>query len=205
MVLVVIFLLLMLILAMFIVFGVVREKELGSIINFYVILVICLEFLLGKQLSYVVLGMINFFLLVMFAVFVFGVPVKGSMFILTLGALLYIVCVIGLGLLMSSVLNSQIAAIFGTAIAILILAVQFSGLIHPVSAMEGAGVLIGQIYPISYFLIISRGVFSKSLGLEELYFYLIFLLLTRTSQRRNWSSMNLANWWMLRGSATSRT
>ena len=171
-------LLLMLIPAMLTALGVVREKELGSITNFYVTPVTRLEFLLGKQLPYVALGMINFFLLVMLAVFVFGVPVKGSMLTLTLGALLYIACATGLGLLMSSVLNSQIAAIFGTAIATLIPAAQFSGLIHPVSAMEGAGALIGQIYPTSHFLIISRGVFSKSLGLEELYPYLIPLLLT---------------------------
>ncbi len=171
-------LLLMLIPAMLTALGVVREKELGSITNFYVTPVTRLEFLLGKQLPYVALGMINFFLLVALAVFVFDVPVKGSLPTLTLGALLYVFCATGLGLLMSSILNSQIAAIFGTAIATLLPAAQFSGLIHPVSAMEGAGAFIGQVYPTSHFLIISRGVFSKNLGLDELYPYFIPLLLT---------------------------
>ncbi len=171
-------LLLMLIPAMLTALGVVREKELGSITNFYVTPVTRLEFLLGKQLPYIALGMVNFFLLVLLSVFVFDVPVKGSLLTLTLGALLYIICSTGLGLLMSSILNSQIAAIFGTAIATLVPATQFSGLIHPVSAMEGAAAFIGHIYPTTHFLTISRGVFSKSLGLAQLYLYLIPLLLT---------------------------
>jgi len=170
-------LLLMLIPAMLTALGVVREKELGSITNLYVTPVTRLEFLLGKQLPYIALGMINFFMLVALAVLVFGVPVKGSLLTLTLGALLYLICATALGLLMSSILNSQIAAIFGTAIATLVPAVQFSGLMHPISAMEGASAFIGNIYPTSHFLIISRGVFSKSLGLAELYPYFIPLLL----------------------------
>jgi len=110
-------------------------------------------------------------------VLVFGVPVKGSMLTLLLGALLYIICATGLGLLMSSILNSQIAAIFGTAIATLVPAVQFSGLLHPISAMEGASAVIGHLYPTSHFLTISRGVFSKALGFGDLYPYFIPLLL----------------------------
>ncbi|TBU95392.1 ribosome-associated ATPase/putative transporter RbbA [Phytopseudomonas dryadis] len=170
--------LLMLIPAMLTALGVVREKELGSITNFYVTPVTRLEFLLGKQLPYIGLGMINFFMLVALSVLVFDVQVKGSMLTLTIGALLYVICATGLGLLMSSILNSQIAAIFGTAIATLLPATQFSGLIHPVSAMEGAGAFIGNIYPTSHFLTISRGVFSKALGLHDLYLYFFPLLLT---------------------------
>ncbi len=170
-------LLLMLIPAMLTALGVVREKELGSITNLYVTPVTRLEFLIGKQLPYIALGMINFFMLVLLAVLVFDVPVKGSLLTLTLGALFYLICATALGLLMSSILNSQIAAIFGTAIATLVPAVQFSGLMHPISAMEGASAFIGNIYPTSHFLIISRGVFSKSLGLMELYPYFIPLLL----------------------------
>ena len=169
--------LLMMIPAMLTALGVVREKELGSITNFYVTPVTRLEFLIGKQLPYIALGMINFATMVLLAVFVFGIPIKGSLLTLTLGALLYVTCATGLGLLMSSVLNSQIAAIFGTAIATLLPAVQFSGLTHPVSALEGASAWLGQIYPTSHFLIISRGVFSKALGMADLYPYFLPLLL----------------------------
>lgn len=169
--------LLMMIPAMLTALGVVREKELGSITNFYVTPVTRLEFLIGKQLPYIALGMVNFTTLMLLAVFVFGIPIKGSLPTLIIGALLYVTCATGLGLLMSSVLNSQIAAIFGTAIATLLPAVQFSGLTYPVSALEGASAFFGQIYPTSHFLIISRGVFSKALGMSDLYGYFIPLLL----------------------------
>jgi ribosome-dependent ATPase len=169
--------LLMMIPAMLTALGVVREKELGSITNFYVTPTTRLEFLLGKQLPYIGLAMVNFFTMVLLAVFVMGIPIKGSLLTLTCGALLYVTCSTGLGLLMSSILNSQIAAIFGTAIATLLPAIQFSGLTHPVSALEGSSALIGDIYPTSHFLIISRGVFSKALDLGELLPHFLPLLL----------------------------
>ncbi|WP_426112690.1 ribosome-associated ATPase/putative transporter RbbA [Pseudomonas sp. DSP3-2-2] len=170
-------LLLMLIPAMLTALGVVREKELGSITNLYVTPVTRLEFLLGKQLTYIALGMINFFILLVLALLVFDIAVKGSLVTLIIGALLYIICSTGMGLLMSSVLSSQIAAIFGTAIITLLPATQFSGLLDPVSSLEGIGALVGNIYPTSHFLTISRGVFSKGLGLADLYAYFIPLLI----------------------------
>jgi ribosome-dependent ATPase len=102
-------LLLMLIPAMLTALGVVREKELGSIINLYVTPVTRLEFLLGKQLPYIALGMLNFVLLLIAAVFVFDVPLKGSLLALLTGGLLYISCATAMGLLMSTFTRSQIA------------------------------------------------------------------------------------------------
>ena len=169
--------LLMMIPAMLTALAVVREKELGSITNFYVTPVSKLEFLLGKQLPYVALGFVNLLALLLLAVFVFAVPIKGSLPTLLLGGLLYLICATGLGLLVSSLLKSQIAAIFGTAIATLIPTIQFSGMLHPVSAMEGAGAFIGQLYPTTHFLIITRGVFSKALDFAELQGYFLPLLL----------------------------
>ncbi|HBX9556779.1 TPA: ABC transporter ATP-binding protein/permease, partial [Klebsiella pneumoniae] len=106
-------LLLMMIPAMLSALSVVREKELGSIINLYVTPTTRSEFLLGKQLPYIVLGMFNFFLLCALSVFVFGVAHKGSFLTLTLAALLYVTIATGLGLLISTFMKSQIAAIFG--------------------------------------------------------------------------------------------
>ncbi|WFM70301.1 ribosome-associated ATPase/putative transporter RbbA [Halomonas sp. CKK8] len=169
-------LLLMMIPAMLTALGVVREKEMGSITNFYVTPVTRTEFLLGKQLPYVAMGMINFATLVALSVWVFGVPVSGSLMTLSLAALLYLLCATGMGLLISSLLRSQIAAIFGTAVITLVPAVQFSGMLHPVSAMEGVSALIGHIYPTSHFLIITRGVFSKALGFADLWTYFLPLL-----------------------------
>ena len=171
-------LLLMMIPAMLTALGVVREKELGSITNFYVTPVTRLEFLLGKQLPYVIMGMLNFFLLVLLSVFVFGVPLKGNLPMLSVAALLYVFCATGFGLLVSALFNSQIAAVFGTAIGTVVPAIQFSGLLYPVSALEGASAVIGHLYPTSHFLIITRGIFSKALGAAELWPSFLALLIT---------------------------
>ena len=161
-------LLLMLIPSMLAVLSVVREKELGSIVNFYVTPVTRFEFILGKQLPYVALAMLNFVMLTAFAVIVFGVPLTGSFLTLALAALLYVVTATGIGLLISSFISSQIAAIFGTALITLIPAVQYSGIIDPVSSLQGMGAYIGQIYPATYFVTIARGTFSKALGFNDL-------------------------------------
>ncbi|HCC6219664.1 multidrug ABC transporter permease [Klebsiella pneumoniae] len=170
-------LLLMMIPAMLSALSVVREKELGSIINLYVTPTTRSEFLLGKQLPYIVLGMFNFFLLCALSVFVFGVTHKGSFLTLTLAALLYVTIATGLGLLISTFMKSQIAAIFGTAIITLIPATQFSGMIDPVASLEGPGRWIGQIYPTSHFLTIARGTFSKALNISDLWGSFIPLLI----------------------------
>ncbi len=161
-------LLLMLIPAMLSVLSVVREKELGSIINFYVTPVTRLEFLLGKQIPYIGIAFLNFLMLTGFAVFGFQVPLTGSFAVLALGAFLYVFAATALGLLLSSFMKSQISAIFGTTLLTIIPAVQFSGMLSPVSALEGAGALIGQVYPASHFVTISRGVFSKGLHFADL-------------------------------------
>ena len=148
--------------------GVVREKELGSITNLYVTPVPRLEFLLGKQLPYIVMSMISFFLLVLQAVVVFGVPVKGSLFALSCAALLYVTATTGIGLLMSTFTRTQIAALFGTAILTMLPTVQFAGLTTPVSALEGFGYWVGQFFPATYFLVISRGIFTKALDFSDL-------------------------------------
>ncbi len=160
--------LLMLILAMLSALSVVREKELGSILNLYVTPVTKLEFLLGKQLPYIALGMVNFFLLCILAVSVFGVPHKGDFLLLTIAALFYVTAATGLGLLISAFTRSQIAAIFATSLATIIPSSRFSGMIDPVSSLEGGARLVGEIFPATYFLTISRGTFSKALGFTEL-------------------------------------
>ena len=148
--------------------GVVREKELGTITNFYVTPTRRAEFLLGKQLPYIGLGMLNFFSLFVITVMVFGVPLKGSMIALTIGALLYVTASTAIGLLVSAFTSTQIAAQFGTAILTSMPATQFSGMIVPVSALTGTGAVIGALFPTTYFMIVSVGTFTKGMGLVEL-------------------------------------
>lgn len=170
-------LLLLMIPAMLSALAVVREKEMGSIINLYVTPVTRLEFLLGKQLPYLLLGMMNFLLLSLLVVTVFDVPVKGSFLTLTLASMAYVWFSTGFGLLASTFTQSQIAALFFTMIGSMLPAVQFSGMTNPVSSLEGSGRLIGEIYPTTYYMIISRGVFNKALGMADLLHYFIPIIL----------------------------
>jgi len=126
------------------------------------------EFLLGKQLPYAAIGMINFLILTALAVFLFRVPLKGGFLALAFGAVLYVFATTALGLFMSSFAKTQIAAIFGTAIATTMPATQFSGMMTPVSSLTGGAALMGKLFPTTYFLKISVGTFTKALGFVDL-------------------------------------
>jgi ribosome-dependent ATPase len=161
-------LLLLMLPAMLTALAVVREKELGSIINLYVTPTTRTEFMLGKQLPYVLLALFNFGLMCLAAVTVFGVPMTGSFGTLALAALIFSFCSTGMGLLASTVTRSQIAAMFFAMVGTLIPAVQFAGLINPVSSMTGFARWVGEVYPASHMFTISRGVFNKALTLQDL-------------------------------------
>jgi len=170
-------LLLIFIPAMIAALSIVREKELGSIVNLYVTPVSRFEFIIGKQIPYVILGIINFLMLYVLAVTVFDVPMKGSFMALTAGAILYVIATTSLGLLISTFMKKQITAIFGTSVLTMLPAVSFSGLIEPVSSLQGIGAVIGRIYPTTHFLTICRGTFSKALGFSDLTYSFIPLLI----------------------------
>ncbi|MGJ8723255.1 MAG: ribosome-associated ATPase/putative transporter RbbA [Roseibacillus sp.] len=160
--------LLILIPAILMALSVVREKELGSITNFYVTPSKKIEFIIGKQLPYIAIGMLNFAILTLLTLFIFKVPIKGDGFALTLGALLYIIGTTGLGLLISTFTSSQVAAVFGTAILAILPTVQFSGMLQPVSTLEGVAKSIGTIWPTTYYMHTSVGAFTKGLTFREL-------------------------------------
>ena len=160
--------LLLLIPSMLTALSVVREKEMGSIINLYVTPVTKLEFLLGKQLPYIAISMLNYVLMIILAIYFFGVPMKGSFLALSLVTLLFCLFSTGFGLFASTLTKSQIGAIFFTVIGTLIPAIQFSGLINPVSSLDSLGAIIGRVYPTAHMLTASRGVFSKALHINSL-------------------------------------
>ena len=150
--------------------AVVREEELGSITNLYVTPVSRVEFLLGKQLPYVVIAMMNFGLMCLMAIFLFHVPLKGSFLTLAFAALLYVTATTGIGMLISAFCATQeFRAFFGTAILTMIPATQFCGMLVPVSSLKGFAALMGRGFPMTYFLRVSVGTFTKSLGFIDLY------------------------------------
>jgi len=148
--------------------AIVREKELGSITNLYVTPGTRLEFLIGKQLPYIAMAMINFALMLAMALIIFRVPLKGSVGALLLGVLAYLTATTSYGMLISAFARTQIAALFGTAILTVLPAISFSGMLVPVSALSGVGQLMGRGFPMTYFLPISVGTFTKGLGLYDL-------------------------------------
>jgi len=148
--------------------GVVREKEMGSITNLYVTPVTRLEFLLGKQLPYVSVSLIDFIALVILTIFVFGVPLKGSFLALAAGALLFVTATTGFGLLISCFTKSQIAALFAALILTMLPSMMFSGMIRPVSSLTGGAAVMGKLFPSAYFHKISVGTFTKALGFGDL-------------------------------------
>jgi ribosome-dependent ATPase len=160
----VIMLAMILIPAMLTALGVVREKEIGSIINLYASPATVGQYLIGKQLPYVGLAMLSFLSLVLVTALVLGVPLKGSFLALSIGAFLFVLAVTALGLLISSFVKSQVAAIFGTAIICIIPSVNFSGLLYPVSTLTGSSYWVGLGFPSSWFQLISLGCFTKGLG-----------------------------------------
>ena len=171
-------LLLILIPAILSALAVVREKELGSIVNLYVTPVTRLEFLIGKQIPYVVLSLVSFLLLTALAIFLFGVPLKGSFITLSVAAVFYVIAATAYGLLISTFVRSQIAALFSTDILSMLPAVTLSGLIDPVTSLEGAGRFIGELFPTTHFITIARGTFSKGLGFADLEASFVPLLLS---------------------------
>lgn len=148
--------------------AVVREKELGSITNLYVTPLTRLEFLLGKQLPYIGVAMANFVVMVALAQIVFRVPLKGSASLLTAGTLIYVTATTAYGMLISTFARTQIAALFGTAILTVLPATMFAGMLVPVASLTGLGRILGRLFPMSYYLPISLGIFTKGLGWADL-------------------------------------
>ncbi|MBM1180600.1 ABC transporter ATP-binding protein/permease [Pseudomonas lundensis] len=155
--------------AMLTALGIVREKELGSITNFYATPLTRLEFLLGKQVPYLVVSLVNLALLVAMNRWLFGVPFKGSALTLALGGLLYVLSTTSMGLLISAFTRTQIAAILGTMIITSLPTIQFSGLIVPRSSLDGSAALMGMLFPAGHFLDIAVGTFTKALDLRQLW------------------------------------
>jgi len=168
-------LLLLLIPAILMTVAIVREKELGSMINFYVTPTGKLEYLLGKQIPYVVIGLINFAILGALSLTVFNVPVKGSFVMLALCTVLYVTATTGLGMVTSTFTSSQVAAVFVTAILTITPTIQFSGLLQPVSTLKGNAFRLGSIWPATYYMHSSLGAYTKGLAPNLMLVDIIFL------------------------------
>jgi ribosome-dependent ATPase len=161
--------------AMLAALGVVREREIGSIRNLYASPASVAEFLIGKQGPYVLVGFTSFVSLVAFAVFGFGVPVKGSLPALLLGGALYVFATTALGILISVFVRTQVAAIIVTAILTTVPAINFSGYLYPTAGLDASGRIIGMSFPSLWFQNIGLGTITKARDFAV--FYPEFLVL----------------------------
>jgi len=174
---------LMLVPCMLTAIGVVREKELGSIANFYSSPMTRLEFLWGKQIPYIVITAITFIILLGVIRFLFNIPFKGSFPALIIGALLYILASTGLGLLISTFTKTQIASLLAAFVLTVIPSFTFSGLTTPVSSLIGGAKFMSSVFPARYFLNISVGTFTKGIGFSELVWNFVFLIIIYTTMQ----------------------
>ncbi len=173
-----IMLLLILIPCMLTALSVVREKELGSIANFYSAPASRFEFLSGKLMPYLAVSFVQFASLVIIALFVFQVPMKGSWLTLISGGALYVLASVGFGLLISVFAPTQTAAIFAAAIITILPAIQFSGMYAPVASLTGGARVLSRLFPSTYFQAISVGAFTKALGFAALWRNFVAIMIT---------------------------
>jgi len=157
--------------------GVVREKENGSIYNIYTSTVTRGEFLLGKLLPYIGISIINVFILWFMATMLFGAPFKGDPFFFLFASIVYVVCTTGIGLLVSLLVQTQVAAMIMTAIITVVPSVLYSGLLIPVSSLEAVAQIEAHLFPAMYYTNIVLGSFIKGVGLDILWGDVLMLII----------------------------
>ena len=175
-------LILLLVPAMFSALMVVKEKERGTIFNFYASSLSKSEFLMGKVIPSFLIHFLTVIVLLLMAIFLFGLPLRGSILLYLISSVLFLLISIGIGLLISNVTRSQVAAIILTALVTIIPGVLYSGLMTPIDAMEGPAYVMAHLYPIMYFVKIMYDIFligdgfASAVVMEYLLILMLFVI-----------------------------
>ena len=156
---------------------VVKEKERGTIFNFYSSHLRRSEFILGKVIPAFISNIGISFMMFFLATYVFGLPFKGSFFVYLLASILFLVIAIGIGFFISVITETQIAAIILAALVTAIPGYLYSGITSPVDSMEGVAFYIAHMYPIMYYVKIMYDCFliGDGLGSPNIRLYLLIL------------------------------
>ena len=171
---------------------VVRERELGTIEQILITPTRPLELVLAKMIPLLCLCLFALGMIVVIGIFWFGVPFQGNLFLYFWLALLFIASSLGLGLLISNRAHTQREAV-QSALATMLFGMLLSGWVYPQSAMPAIPQFIGNLLPMSYFLRISRGIFTKGVGLSfvwsdalvlVIYTVLVVLIAARNFKKR---------------------
>ena len=156
--------------------AVVREKEIGTLEQLNVTPIARWELIAGKLLPYALLGMVDVLIVVAVAVGWFEVPLRGSLALLLVLCLVYLLSTLGLGLFVSTISATQQQAMMTSSFFFLIPMVFLSGFVFPVENMPAAIQPVTYLIPLKYFLEILRGIFLKGVGLEVLWKDALLLL-----------------------------
>ena len=146
---------------------IVRERESGTILNLYSSPIGRWDILAGKALPYVAVSFLDYLAIFTASVWLFGVRFVGSFWVLSAGALLYSICTIGIGLLISALTRTQLAAMLATFLVAVAPAFTFSGIFTPVASQDPVGQVVSSLIPATYFMDVVRGSYLKGGGAER--------------------------------------
>jgi ABC-2 type transport system permease protein len=149
-------------------FAIVREREIGTLEQIMVTPIGQVEFILGKTIPFFLIGLFDAALITAVGTFWFRVPLRGSLLVLLAGTVLYLFCVLGIGLLISTLSANQQQAMV-SAFFFLMPAIIFSGFASPISSMPIGLQWVTYADPLRYFIVILRGVFLKGVGFDVLW------------------------------------
>ena len=149
--------------------AVVREKEIGTLEQIIVTPLRSWQLIVGKLAPFVFIGILDMLLVTGVARVLFGVPVRGSLLLLTLLTLLFLLSTLGFGLLVSTMVSTQQQAMMFSAFVLMVPMIYLSGLIFPIENMPVVFQYASVVIPVRYYAVILRGVFLKGSGLDVLW------------------------------------
>lgn len=149
-------------------FAVVREREIGTLEQIMVTPIRPVEFILGKTLPFFLIGLFDAFLIGMVGTFWFQIPFRGNVLVLLAGAILFLICMLAIALLISTVSSTQQQAMV-TSFFVIMPMITFSGFGFPISAMPQWMQDLSYLLPLRYFLIVLRGTYLKGVGMDVLW------------------------------------
>ena len=167
---------LMLVSAMMTSISITKEKELGTMEILLVSPLKPFQVIIGKVFPYIFLSIINAVVIVMLSIFIFKMPVQGSLFLLGLESILFIISALALGILISTISATQQSAMMISLMGLMLPVILLSGFIFPITSMPLPLQIISNIIPAKWFIIIIKGIMLKGVGLQYVWKETLILL-----------------------------
>ncbi len=167
---------LMLVSAMMTSISITREKELGTMEILLVSPIKPFQVIIGKVFPYIFLSIINAIVIVAMSIFIFNMPIQGSLFLLGLESVLFIITSLALGILISTISATQQTAMMLSLMGLMLPVILLSGFIFPISSMPMPLQIISNIIPAKWFIIIIKGIMLKGVGFQYIWKETLILL-----------------------------